>query len=484
MKQRHRLMALAVVVALSANACGGTSDATVTSAADSEASTTTVPSTTTTNEVEGAFPVTIEHKFGTTTIESEPERVAVVGLTEQDVLLALGVVPVATTEWFGEYEGAIWPWAQDELDALGGETPEVMGDATAINFEAVAAQDPDLILAVYSGPTEEDYENLSAIAPTVAAPEGYVDYGVPWDVMTNQVGTAIGMPAEAADLVDQVEQRFDQAVGEHPEFEGAVAVMATPYEGLFVYSDQDVRGRLLSRLGFELPSWLAEAAGDEFGATLSIEEADQLDLDAVVWLDALAAGEDFAGPVYPTLPVHTEGREIHLSSFEDPLGGATSFVTPLSLPYLLDGIVPMLAAALDGDPDTVVDGSAADDESDNVELDADQQEAADVWSLVFDSTLGFEEKVPHLEGAEELSSTIEEYGVAGDSYGRIYLEATDVTIDGEAATVTYDVLFGENPAYTDLSGTMTLVDGTWTVSRDEFCGFMASARTPCPETEE
>src|SRR5262245_63429953 len=40
-----------------------------------------------------AFPVTIEHKYGSTTIEEEPERVAVVGLTEQDALLALGVVP-------------------------------------------------------------------------------------------------------------------------------------------------------------------------------------------------------------------------------------------------------------------------------------------------------------------------------------------------------------------------------------------------------
>jgi iron complex transport system substrate-binding protein len=45
-----------------------------------------------------AFPVTIEHKYGSTTIEEAPERVAVVGLREQDALLGLGIVPVATTE--------------------------------------------------------------------------------------------------------------------------------------------------------------------------------------------------------------------------------------------------------------------------------------------------------------------------------------------------------------------------------------------------
>jgi len=36
----------------------------------------------------------------------------------------------------------------------------------------------------------------------------------------------------------------------------------------------------------------------------------------------------------------------------DTLGKAFSFVTPLSIPYLLDGLVPQLAAAVDGDPAT------------------------------------------------------------------------------------------------------------------------------------
>src|SRR5918998_3590488 len=62
-----------------------------------------------------AFPVTVEHKFGETTIEAEPKRIVVVGLREQDALLALGIVPVGTTEWFGEHEGAIFPWAEKAL---------------------------------------------------------------------------------------------------------------------------------------------------------------------------------------------------------------------------------------------------------------------------------------------------------------------------------------------------------------------------------
>ena len=62
-----------------------------------------------------AFPATIAHKYGSTTSSGPPERVVVVGLREQDALLALGVVPVATTEWYGKKPGAIFEWARDEL---------------------------------------------------------------------------------------------------------------------------------------------------------------------------------------------------------------------------------------------------------------------------------------------------------------------------------------------------------------------------------
>ena len=67
-----------------------------------------------------AQPVTIEHKYGSTTVSEAPTRVVTVGLVEQDALLALGVVPVGTTEWYGEQPGALWPWAQAELETLGG----------------------------------------------------------------------------------------------------------------------------------------------------------------------------------------------------------------------------------------------------------------------------------------------------------------------------------------------------------------------------
>lgn len=301
-----------------------------------------------------AFPVTIEHRYGETTIEAPPERIVTVGLTDQDALLSLGVVPVATTEWFGDHPGAVWPWAQDELEALGAEPPEVLGDATAINFEAIAVQRPDLILAVYGGVTDDEYDQLAAIAPTVAQPDGYIDFGVPWDEQTRIVGRAVGLAEEADAVVQEVEDQVAVARGAHPEFEGASAAAGTPYEGIYVYGPQDVRGRFLTDLGFVLPAELAEIAGDEYGGELSMEHVDLLDVEAMIWLDVPADRRDDGGALYDSLGLRDEGREVFIDSFGSELGGATSFVSVLSMPFLLDGLVPMLAAAVDGDPSTEV----------------------------------------------------------------------------------------------------------------------------------
>ncbi len=69
-------------------------------------------SASTTGGTETEFPVTIKHKFGETTITQAPTRVVCVGLVEQDALLALGIVPVATTKWFGDAPGQIFSWAK------------------------------------------------------------------------------------------------------------------------------------------------------------------------------------------------------------------------------------------------------------------------------------------------------------------------------------------------------------------------------------
>ena len=108
-----------------------------------------------------------------------------------------------------------------------------------------------------------------------------------------------------------------------------------------------------------------------------------------------------------------------------------------------------------------------------------EQAAMDAWAVVFDSEIDYGQKAPYLENAPQLQSTIVAYAETGVQFGGVSLEPTAATIDGDTATILYDVLFGGAAAYSDLSGDMQMIDGVWVVSRDTFCGFMASARTPC-----
>lgn len=301
--------------------------------------------------------VTIEHRYGSTKVEGTPQRIVVVGAVEQDALLALGIVPVGVTEWFGTglHENGIWPWARSRLDELGGELPVVVGDtSTGIDVERVLALEPDLILGLYSALSAEQYQQLSQIAPTIAQPLPYSDWGVPWQELTRTLGQALGKAEEAEAVIAEVEARFQAVQQAHPEFVGATAVVATPYQGLWVYGEDDLRGQLLTDLGFRLPEDLSTFTEGSFGGNISMERVDLLDVDVIIWLDADPDQEPLASPLYRNLRVHREGREVFLASYTDPLGAATSFVTPLSIPYLLDGLVPMLAAAIDGDPATSV----------------------------------------------------------------------------------------------------------------------------------
>lgn len=212
---------------------------------------------------------------------------------------------------------------------------------------------PDLIVAIYAGISRHDYELLSAIAPTVAPPKGYVDYGVPWQVSTRTIGMALGKSAEADRLVRDVDEQIAAARKAHPEFVGKTGIVAALYQGIFVYGAEDPRSRLLTSLGFEFPSSLSDVGVDEFGGSISAENADRVDVDALVWVDPRKRVLP-ALPRYGTLDVSARGHDIFVPE-GDPLYEATSFQTVLSIPFLLDGLVPRLAAAVDDDPSTPTD---------------------------------------------------------------------------------------------------------------------------------
>ncbi len=286
-----------------------------------------------------AFPVTIKHKLGGTTIKAKPQRVVTVGWNDQDFVLALGEVPVSTREWFEEYP--TYPWVAAKLN--GKPLPTFSAE---INYEAIIKQQPDLILAIYETVSQETYDKLSQIAPTVIQSSDYKDEETPWDVQTLTTGQALGKGAEAKALVDRVNAKVDEAKKANPQFAGKVLVGDYgPEKGQhWLLPARDPRRSLFDSLGF---------GAQEQGEDVSEERLDLLDRD-VLFVNGATKADMLESPMFSKLRVVQEDRTLY-TSFDTALAGALSYSGPDALLYALDQMLPQLKNATDGDPATKVE---------------------------------------------------------------------------------------------------------------------------------
>ena len=298
-----------------------------------------------------SFPVTIEHALGETTIDEAPERVAAIAWSNQDVALALGVVPVGMDtqvwNWTGDADLGVYEWTQDAIDELGGPEPVIFSSVDGVDFEAIADTDPDVILAAQSGLTEEDYATLSEIAPVVAYPD--VAWFTPWRETIEMNAQALGRSAQGEQLIADIEQQITDATADS-DFAGKTAAFfyasAADVSTMSIYTGGDSRTALLQDLGFDLPQVAIDAAaGGSFYQDFSAENADQLaDVDVIV-----SYGDDTllpalqADPLWNTIPAVKNGAVVTVGS-GDALSAAVS-PTALSLPWVLDEYVGLLEEA-------------------------------------------------------------------------------------------------------------------------------------------
>jgi iron complex transport system substrate-binding protein len=332
-------MMLALALALSTAACSNAS-AVDAPTADEDAGTATSDA--------DAFPVTLTHRHGETTITERPERVVAVGFNDADVVLSLGVVPIGERALLGGLDASDRPWF---ADALGDRpAPEMLG-AEELDYEVIARLQPDLILGMYTAMTAEEYATLSEIAPTVAQPDDFIDWGVPWREQLERTGQALGKQEEAAALREELEAAFAEARASLPELEGATFTFASAMTPeLYVYTADDLRARFFADLGLEVSDEVNALTDGDFYAQISQEQASVFDADVLV---VYADRETFVSdPIFAQLDVVEQERVLFLDPSDD-LTNAVGFSSPLSLPYALDGFEPRLRDALDGDPATV-----------------------------------------------------------------------------------------------------------------------------------
>lgn len=196
---------------------------------------------------------------------------------------------------------------------------------------------------------DNQYQTLSRIAPTVAPPAGYPEWGAPWQEYTRLAGQALGRPERAEEHIAGIDDRLAEARTAHPEFQGRAVVVAEHMEAgqTFVRSPNDQRSQLVTALGFTIPAEIGQLAGDQDGASISDEQMGLLDRDVLLWntgFNPSARSEIEAAPLYAGLGVVRAGRSVFV---EDPLvSAAWSWGTVLSLPSVIDALVEQLSAAL------------------------------------------------------------------------------------------------------------------------------------------
>lgn len=308
-------------------------------------------STTTTTKAEAdAFPATVEHAFGETTIEAEPKRVVTLGWSDQDIALALGVAPVGAVKitWGGNAQGST-PWYDAELAKLGAEAPTRYDDADGVPFDDLAKLNPDLILATNSGLTKDDYARLTKLAPTVAYPK--VPWGTSWQDSTELVGEALGREEAADDLVEEIEGQVAGSAKAHPALEGKTFVFATfdPKDTSQVgyYTPLDNRPLMLEDLGMRNAPVIEQLSqgSEEFWKTISAERAATLESDVIAFYGETDKDEQTIAShrLFGQIPAVKSGARVSLVDKTDAL--TMSAPSPLALPWFLDKIVPQLAEA-------------------------------------------------------------------------------------------------------------------------------------------
>jgi iron complex transport system substrate-binding protein len=299
-----------------------------------------------------AFPVTIQHAFGSTTIEKEPKRVATLGWSDQDHALALGVVPVGATKltWGGNAAGSS-DWFDSAVKQAGAEAPVRYDDADGAPIEEIAKLRPDLILATNSGITEQEYAKLSKIAKVVAYPDA--PWTTPWQTSLETVGKALGRSDRAKEVEAETQKAIDDAKEDNAGIVGKSLIFGylatTDLSTIGIYAPQDPRVSFMHDLGLkDAPSVAKAIKPGEFYGTVSAERAADLDSDVfLTWSEAPGDLKTFAeNKLVGKVPAIASG---HAYAEEDKaVALAVTNPTPLSIPVVLKQFLPEVAKAVAG----------------------------------------------------------------------------------------------------------------------------------------
>ncbi|GAB3921460.1 iron-siderophore ABC transporter substrate-binding protein [Kribbella albertanoniae] len=296
---------------------------------------------------------TIEHAYGTTTVPPDPKRIVALGQTDIDVLVALGVPPIAVGVFSGDWYSPLHPWNRDAFPK-----PPAFLDFEEYSVEQILALKPDLITGVMGGMTKKEYDKLSAICPVLAQPKGFTDWNTPMDQQTKMLAQALNKVDKGNELVAEAQQRVSAAGAENKAFAGLTIALAERWgETYKVIGPATPRSKFFTDLGFKTLPELDALLGKAYSADISSEKLSLVGkADLVLWTTDGGQVEALKkNPVVAGLKSTKEGRSLWSTGMKgDSAFWAMDWGTVLSLPYAIEHVVPQIKLAIDGTADTKV----------------------------------------------------------------------------------------------------------------------------------
>lgn len=241
------------------------------------------------SSVSTAFPVTVTDDAGrSVTIEAKPERIVSLAPANTEIVAALGAIDrLVGVTTFCDY-----PPEVAEIDKV--------GDFVGPNLEAITALDPDLVL-VTTGVQAEVMAQLEALGAAVVAIDPQTIDALYTSIGT--VGTAIGEPAAADELVSSMRIQID-AIGEEVESAPVRCFLEIAQDPLFTVGSGTLLNDVIQHAGGE------NVVTEEGYVAYSVEQLVAADPDVyLATKGSMSAPSDIVGrPGYENLSSVAGGR--------------------------------------------------------------------------------------------------------------------------------------------------------------------------------
>ncbi|KPL91095.1 hypothetical protein SE18_04780 [Herpetosiphon geysericola] len=232
---------------------------------------TEAPTVEATTETSASATRSIETRYGTVEVPATPARLVTLDEGALDTAVALGIIPVGGIS--SRLTDGVAPYIAAKVPGIA-----IVGNPGEINFEAVIAANPDLILT-HNRIDEETFKKLSAIAPTIVPTNGI---GA-WKDAAGEYAAALGKTSELEAWLKE----FDVKVA---DAKTKLAIKAGTTGAVIRWMPQGplVMGRLLpavvliEELGLTLPQVSIDLGTDApHTDVLSLEQLATVDTD---WL--------------------------------------------------------------------------------------------------------------------------------------------------------------------------------------------------------